>query len=47
METFPKHLFEMVKTTIVSGDEGQVMGILGEGGRRGWVGGGHGIAVFG
>ena len=47
METFPRDSFETVKTRIVSGDERQVMSVLGGGGERVWGGGGHGIAVFG
>ena len=30
METFPKDPFQTVKARIVSGDERQVMGVLGE-----------------
>ena len=30
METFPKNPLEIVKARIVSGDERQVMGVLGE-----------------
>ena len=36
METFLKELFEMVKARIVSGDERQVMGVLGEMRGLGW-----------
>ena len=39
METFPEDSFEMVKARIVSGDERQLMRILGEV-RGGWGGGG-------
>ena len=35
METFPKDPFETVKARIVSGDETQMMGVLGE---ARWVG---------
>ena len=35
METFPEDPFEMVKTRILGGDEGQVVGVLrGAGGVR-------------
>ena len=44
-ETFPKDPSEMVKDRIGSGDERQVMGILGGEG-VGWASIGHGIAVF-
>ena len=33
METFPENPFEMVKARVVSGDERQVVGVLG----WGWV----------
>ena len=44
IETFPKDLFETVKTRIVSCDERQVMDVLGG---RGLRSGCLGIAVFG
>ena len=34
METIPEDLFETVKARIVSGDERQVIGVLGGGGVR-------------
>ena len=36
METFPKDPFETVKARIVSGDERQVMGVLGGRGGLDW-----------
>ena len=45
METFPEDLFATVKARIVSGDERQEMGVLGDEG--GWASEGHGIAVSG
>ena len=48
METLPKVMFETVKARIVSGDERQVVGVLGGGGCGRSLGGGdYGIAVFG